>query len=137
MLEVGGVLVISRPLDGVGSVLGGEVHGVFDLHLIAEILRGLGRSRFGIRKGCRVRPGSLGRSRRAADQRGQHQGGGQSQSDRLFHFSISFVEGMLPYSDFTPNSGRDGCYYTACAALVQCTFFPNYAPHFCIIFLSI
>ena len=122
--------MISRPLDGVGSVLGREVHGMFDLHLIAEILCGLGRSRFGIRKGWRVRPGSLGRSCRTADQGGQHQSGGQSQSDRLFHFSISFVKGMSPHSDFTPESGRDGCYYTACTVSVQCTFFPNHAAFF-------
>ena len=89
--KVGGVRVVAQPLHGVGAVLGGEIHGMGDLHLVGKG-GALRRARCGIRRGCLGRPSRLAPARRVgtAGQKAGRQGEAQRQSDLLFHFSISF-----------------------------------------------
>lgn len=89
--KVGGVRVVAQPLHGAGTILGGEVHGMEDLHLV-------GKDGTLCRAWCDVHRGCLGRFSRLAptchvDTAGQkidHQGEAQCQSDLLFYFSIFF-----------------------------------------------
>ena len=97
MCKVGGVRMVSRPLHRVRSIVGRQVDGIRDLHLVGEILGALLRVR--IRKGWFCRPGrrcpSCGG---AAGQHGQQRGSGNRQSDCFFHFSISFCTDSRPFA---------------------------------------